>query len=122
MIVRMYVPLSGRCAAVPTEAKNRVTNTAVRGVTSARICVAKGDSASTIPAANAPSDGENPRVYAPHAAPMLAHTAMTTGSSRLPDKAAPANTLGSTYLDRAHAATTNAITSVDRKAISRRTV
>jgi hypothetical protein len=87
-------------------------------VISARICVANGSSASTRPAANAPSDGENPSAWALHAEPRLAQTAITTGSSRVPADDAAVSSCGSKYRAIAHETVTNATTRKERNANS----
>ena len=51
-------------ASIPTEVKNRVTNNVLIDPISDRICVAKGDSASSIPARNAPREGDRPSAWA----------------------------------------------------------
>ncbi len=69
-------------ASMPTDVKNNVTKSVRRDPTSARIWEEKGDSASSIPARNAPRAGESPRECAAQAEPNARMMASNTTSSR----------------------------------------
>jgi hypothetical protein len=64
------------------------------GMMSARICVAKGDSASTMPATKAPNTGENPSACDSHAAPVAVTMASRIDRSRFAATRSAPSSLG----------------------------